>query len=171
MEVGTQFEGKQLLVTVTITNDKTGHHIPTDSPMRQLILFVDVVDSNGVNLTQTDGPTLPEWCGTGDPEQGYLAQKPGTAYAKILMELWTEITPSGAYWNPTQVISDNRIPALQSDTTVYSFDISDLKSVGEIQVEVSLLFRRAFINLVDQKDWNTPDILMEVFSTALTLSE
>jgi len=36
---------------------------------------------------------------------------PDTAYARILQALWTEISPSGATWNPTRVLSDNRIAA------------------------------------------------------------
>ena len=35
------------------------------------------------------------------------------------MELWTEITPSGAYWNPTRIAIDNRLAAFESDTTTY----------------------------------------------------
>jgi len=32
---------------------------------------------------------------------------------------------------------------------------------GEIDVKVVLLFRRAFKELMDQKDWDIPDIVME----------
>jgi len=38
--------------------------------------------------------------------EGYYAGLPGTAYAKILQEIRTEVTPTGAYWNPTRVLSD-----------------------------------------------------------------
>jgi hypothetical protein len=30
---------------------------------------------------------------------------------EILSELWTEISPTGAYWNPTRLESDTRLPA------------------------------------------------------------
>ena len=59
--------------------------------------------------------------GVGDPAKGYYAGLPGKGYAKILMELWTEITPTGAYWNPTRVVSDNRLPAFASDASTYAF--------------------------------------------------
>ena len=163
MEVDAEIQDGQVVVDVTITNDKTGHHIPTDSPLRQMILLVEVTDSDGNSLPQMDGPTVPYWGGEADPEDdanpkaGYYAGKPGTAYAKILQEMWTEFTPTGAYWNPTRIISDNRIPAIKSDTTIYAF--SAPQDDG-ITVDVKLLFRRAFIELMRQKSWDFPDILM-----------
>jgi len=150
--------GDQITVTVTILNDKTGHHVPTDSPLRQMILLVQAEGLDGTTLTQVDGPTVPTWGGVGDPAQGYYAGLPGQGYAKILMELWTEVTPTGAYWNPTRVVSDNRIQAMESDTSSFVFIAP---AYGPVNIEVNLFFRRAFIELMVQKGWNTPDILME----------
>jgi hypothetical protein len=158
MSADARREGDTLVVDVTVVNDQTGHHIPTDSPLRHMILLVEVTDPNGEPLIQTDGPIVPEWGGIGDPKEGYYAGVPGKAYAKILQELWTEIMPSGAYWNPTRIVSDNRLAAFESDTSSYSFI---LESGDEVTVRVRLLFRRAFIEMMDQKTWDVPDILME----------
>jgi mono/diheme cytochrome c family protein len=87
-------EGGQATVTVSITNDKTGHHVPTDSPLRHLILLVEASDDQDKPLVQTGGDVLPEWCGKGDPQEGNYAGLPGKTYAKLLQELWTEITPA-----------------------------------------------------------------------------
>jgi len=168
MEAEAEYSDGQVVVTVTITNDKAGHHIPTDSPLRQMILLVKVTDPEGNPLLQVDGPTVPDWGGvetsevsqTSEVFEGYYAGQPGTAYAKILQEMWTEVTPTGAYWNPTRILSDNRIPAFGSDTTVYTFQTSEVYKTSEVSVEVKLLFRRAFIELIDQKGWDAPDILM-----------
>jgi nitrate/TMAO reductase-like tetraheme cytochrome c subunit len=145
-------------VQVEILNDNTGHHIPTDSPLRHMILLVQVTDAQGNDLVQISGPTIPAWGGIGDPSQGYFAGLPGTAYAKVLQEVWTGISPTGAYWNPTRVISDTRIAAMAKDSTIYSFTAPEM---GEINFSVRLIFRRAFIDLMDLKGWNTPDILMD----------
>jgi hypothetical protein len=158
MNVNAYREDEKIIVEVEIENDQTGHHIPTDSPLRHLILLVEVSGENGEKLTQIEGPVIPDWGGIGDYEQGYFAGSPGTAYAKVLMELWTEISPSGAYWNPTRIVSDNRIPAMGNDKTKYIFEAS---KDSEVQVEVELLFRRAFIELMDQKGWDVADIVME----------
>lgn len=151
-------------VAITLSNDNTGHSVPTDSPLRHVILLVEAADAAGKRLDLVTGPTLPDWCGIGDPDDGYYGGLPGTVYAKVLEELWTEVSPSAAYWNPTRVLSDNRIPAHGSDTTTYSFAAP--KS-GPASVHVRLLFRRAFIHLADQKGWALEDILMaEVTATA-----
>ncbi len=157
MDVDAKMEGQSLVVQVRITNDNTGHHVPTDSPLRHLILLVKVTDENGEVLELKDGPVVPEWGGVGDPERGYYAGQPGKAYAKVLEELWTEVSPSGAYWNPTRVLSDNRLAAFATDTSTYTFVAPQ---GGTVSIDVRLLLRRAFKELMDQKGWEAPDIVM-----------
>ena len=158
MRVESARSNERLTVDVAIANDQTGHHVPTDSPLRHLILLVDVTDAAGQSLALTSGPTLPAWCGEGDAADANYAGLPGMAYAKVLEELWTEVSPSGAYWNPTRVVSDNRIAAFETATSSYAFAAPN---EGNITVRATLLFRRAFKELMDRKDWRVPDILME----------
>ncbi len=158
MTVDASREGDKITVCVTIVNDQTGHHVPTDSPLRQMILLVSATDGQGQALPLQDGPTVPDWGGIGSPARGYYAGLPGQGYAKILMELWTEVTPSGAYWNPTRVVSDNRLPAFGSDTSTFVFTAPANRPA---RVLVRLLFRRAYIELMEQKRWDAPDIIME----------
>ncbi|MFQ6014087.1 MAG: hypothetical protein ACE5NP_01420 [Anaerolineae bacterium] len=157
MTATARLEGDTVVVPVDITNDKTGHHVPTDSPLRHLILLVRATDRQRQALPQLAGPTVPEWGGVGDPSEGYYAGLPGKAFAKVLEELWTEVSPTGAYWNQTRVLSDNRIAAFATDTSTYTFAAP---SEGEVSVEVTLLFRRAFIALMDQKGWDVPDVVI-----------
>ncbi|MFZ5918179.1 MAG: hypothetical protein ACOYZ7_14650 [Chloroflexota bacterium] len=145
-------------VEVSLTNDRTGHHVPTDSPLRHLILLVRATDAQGNALPLQDGPSLPDWCGAGDPADGYYAGLPGKAYAKVLEEQWTEVSPSGAYWNPTRVLSDNRLAAFETDVSRYTFAAP---AAGPVEVSVTLLYRRAFSELMDQKGWDVPDMIME----------
>jgi hypothetical protein len=152
-----RLQGDQVFVQVSIANDKTGHHVPTDSPLRQLILLVRAGDGQGQALPLLVGPTVPAWGGEGDPAQGYYAGLPGKGFAKVLEEVWTEISPTGAYWNPTRVLSDNRLVALAVDASAYTFATPDQ---GDVTVQVTLLFRRAFKELMDQKGWDVPDIVM-----------
>jgi hypothetical protein len=141
--------GSRLEVTVRITNDKTGHHIPTDAPMREMILVVEALDSNGKPLTLRQGPLLPDYSGN------YVGQ-PGKSFAKVLKDEWTGETP--AYWRPVTIVTDTRLAALATDTTRYTFDLA---AEEVVQVNVRLLFRRSFEELAKQKGWNDPDILME----------
>jgi len=158
MNVQAERRDRKIAITVAITNDQTGHHVPTDSPLRHLILVLRAVDAEGDALRQSEGPTVPDWGGVGDPRQGYYAGLPGKAFAKVLEELWTEISPSGAYWNPTRVLSDNRLAAFATDSSSYTFAAP---ADGEVTVDVTLVFRRAFIELMAQKGWDAPDIVME----------
>ncbi len=153
----------RVLVRVDITNDRTGHHVPTDSPLRHLILLVRATDDQDSDLALLDGPTLPDWCGLGDPARGYYAGLPGKAFAKVLQELWTGFSPTGAYWNPTLLVSDNRIAALATDESEYAF----AAPAGAATVTVTLLFRRAFRELADQKGWTDADI--EMFDATLVV--
>jgi hypothetical protein len=165
MSIEAAVDHEELAVTVVIVNDQTGHHVPTDSPLRQMILLVEARDASGASLPLIEGPTVPSWGGVGDPARGHYAGLPGTGYARILQELWTEVAPTGAYWNPTRVLSDNRIPALGSDTTQYNFDAS--RADRPLNVVARLVFRRAFIELMEWKGWEIPDILMEERSIRL----
>lgn len=147
-------EGDQIAVTVEVTNTEAGHHIPTDSPLRQIFVVVSATDAQGTPLALEGGPVLPDWAGD-------LQGQPGDYFAKILQETWTEIMPSGAYWNPTRTVEDTRLAALESRTSTYVFAIPEGARDGAITVEARLIFRRAFYDLMQQKGWDVPDIQME----------
>lgn len=157
MDASAKVNGEKLIVDVILTNDKTGHHIPTDSPLRHLILLVDARDARGKPLKHVSGPSLPKWCGSGKKIKGHYAGQPGKTYAKLLKEKWTEVFPTGAYWNHTELVSDNRLAAFASDKSSFAFA---RPQGGKALITVKLLYRRAFITLMEQKKWNVPDIVM-----------
>lgn len=158
MNTSAKKENGILTVHVVIENHNTGHHVPTDSPLRHLILLVQALDESGKPLIMKNGPTLPDWCGIGDPDKGYYAGLPGKAYAKILDEVWTGVSPTAAYWNITRIVSDNRIPVLGKEQSTYRFEAP---SSGNVTIKTKLLFRRAFKQLMDWKSWDVPDLIME----------
>ena len=100
---------------------------------------------------------MPEWCGVKKEQRGHYAGLPGKAYAKLLKEKWTEAFPTGAYWNHTELVADNRLAAFGRDISVYAFEPPQR---GNASVNVKPLYRRAFIDLMEQKKWDVPDILM-----------
>lgn len=144
----------QIQVEVSITNDKTGHHIPTDAPIRSMILVVEVLDANGNVLELSEGPVNPDYSGN----YGGL---PGKTFAKVLRDEWTGEAPTGAYWRPVTIVEDTRLAALATDSTHYIFNSPD---GGAVTVNVQLIFRRAFAELMEQKGWDDPDIIMEEMS-------
>ncbi len=145
-----QRDGDQLTVAVQITNDRVGHHIPTGAPMRSMMLVVEAVDAEGRPLELSAGPVNPDFAG----DYGGL---PGKTFAKVLRDNYTGETPTVAFWRQISLVEDNRLPALATDATQYTFALP--ADVGAT-VNVRLIFRRAFYDLMQQKGWNDPDIHM-----------
>ena len=139
-------------VSVTLTNVAAGHHVPTDFPGRHMILVVTAMDGQGQVLPQQSGPTVPDWGGA-------QAGLPGKAFAKVLRDAKTGESPVVSYWKQTLIVGDNRIPALGSDTSVYTFSVP--ADSGEVSVTARLLFRRAFQPLIETKGWKVEDIVMD----------
>jgi len=143
-------EGENLVVEVVITNTGAGHHVPTDHPMRHMLLVVEAKDSQGLPLDLLKGPTIPDWGAD-------YAGRPGKGFAKILEDLTTGKSPTITYWKPVRIMSDTRIPARGTDYSRYIFKAP---RDGEITVTATLFFRRAFKGLAEQKGWDLTDIIM-----------
>lgn len=143
--------GNRLEVEVNITNDKTGHHVPTDAPIRSMILVVEALNADDKPLTLRHGPVNPAYSGN----YGGL---PGKTFAKVLRDRWTGEIPTAAYWRPVSIAEDTRLAAMATDTTRYSFD---LPAGQAAKVNVRLLFRRTFQKVMELKGYTDPDILME----------
>jgi hypothetical protein len=165
-EVKLKYEGgsNTVNVRVKLENVKAGHKIPTDSPLRQLILVVTATDQFEYPLVQVKGDVLPDWLGSSTPAMsqngvdGY-AGKSGNVFASVLVEDATGVSPTASYWKKTSLVSDTRLSPRDPRTLNYAFTVPDL---GEIHVNVKLIYRHAFFDLMDQKDWLRPDILLLV---------
>ncbi len=144
-------------VSVTLQNVGAGHHVPTDSPLRNLLLVVTATDSQGRPLARCDGPIVPAWGGN-------LAGRPGQGYAKILQDPVTGEAPVASYWKPTRILSDNRLPAQGTDTTHYTFALP--VDAAPAQITATLTFRRAFQALEQAKGWPASDLLMAQVAVA-----
>jgi hypothetical protein len=161
MTTTAHWEGDAVYVEVSITNDQTGHHVPTDSPLRHLILIVEATDVNGKALPLQDGPALPAWTGN-------YAGQPGRYYAKILEDEWTGEVPTASYWRDIRLVEDTRLAAFATDVSQYTFSAP---GSGSITIEARLVYRRAFQQLMEWKGWDDPDILMEAATLTLPTGE
>lgn len=137
-------------VNVSVLNSGAGHHVPTDTPLRQMLLVVKATDKAGKPIELAYGPKLPEWAGD-------LGGLPGKAYAKVLQDEWSGEIPSVAIWRPIRIVSDTRLPALKRDHTMYTFPLPEGDTVN---IDVQLIYRRAYQQLAEWKGWDDPDILM-----------
>jgi len=164
MTVTAQALDTRVSVDIAITNVAAGHHVPTDYPGRNMILFVQATDAEGQELAQLSGPAVPQWGGVGDLAGDY-AGKPGKGYAKILRDAVSGEWPVVNYWKQTFIQSDNRIPAGATDASHYEFQIP--ATGGPVYVRATLLFRRLFIALARGKGWSAPDIVMSQAETVV----
>ncbi|MCD6290223.1 MAG: hypothetical protein J7M34_06935, partial [Anaerolineae bacterium] len=140
-----------LAVEVRITNDNTGHDIPTGDPLRHMLLVVTATDAAGKELPLLKGQVLPDWADD-------YAQKPGRFYAKILEDQWTGEVPTSAYWRPVRVVTDTRIVAMATDVSDYVFATPEK---GPATVRAKLIYRRALPRLMRLKGWTDPDLVMK----------
>lgn len=143
--------GDELVVDVTVTNDQTGHHVPTGVTIRNMVLLVEVTRrADGAALPHTGSQTVHAMGGVGDPAQGYFAGLPGKLYAKFNYDQ----AGNGPvfFTEATGIQEDNRIPPLTSDATHYTFHATD---TGEVDVRARLIYRRTWRALLDAKQWAT----------------
>jgi mono/diheme cytochrome c family protein len=152
----------EIILEVTLVNDNTGHKIPTDSPLRNLLLLVTALDQDGNPLVLVFGPQLPDWAGadTDAGKAGHYGGLPGKGFALVLRENWTGISPTAAYWNPVQVVEDTRLAPFQEDYSQYRFQAPEQ---GPATIQVQLIFRRAFIEIAEMKGWGVEDLVLQVW--------
>ncbi len=135
---------------VTITNDGVGHHVPTGVTVRNMILLVEAWrEQDGQPLEHTGSQLVSALGGVGSPAQGYYAGLPGKLFAKVNHD-------SGGsgpvfFTEAAGIQIDNRIPALGSDQTTYTFAIPE--GGGTLRVRARLIYRRAWRAVVDAKGW------------------
>jgi len=139
-------------VDVTIFNKFTGHHVPTGVTVRNMVLVIDAVrSSDNQVLTSLGTQVVHDLGGIGSPAQGYYAGEPGKFYAKVNHD--ANGNGPTFFTDAVGITFDNRIPALESDTTQYQFAAPS--GPGEVQIRARLIYRRAFRFLVDAKQWTT----------------
>jgi hypothetical protein len=164
LDVTAERAADKLRVDIRVTNANAGHHIPTDYPARNVLLVVGATDATGFNLRHVGSQIIPLWGGVGPDPDGF-AGRPGKGYAKVLEDLWTGVSPTSAFWQPTVLRADTRIPAQSTDVTHYEFEVP--RGTGDIVVDAKLIYRRAFKELLVQKRWAVPDVVMATSRIAL----
>jgi hypothetical protein len=70
-----------------------------------------------------------------------------------------------SYWRQALIASDNRIPAMGGDRSVYTFGAVCAGDL--VTVTAELRFRRLFQTVMGAKGWDTPDIVMEEAQVSL----
>jgi hypothetical protein len=114
LEVESTLETEQILLDVTVKNEKVGHNLPADSPLRELILVV--------RLKGPEGETL--WSGK-------------RVYSRVFGDL--EGNPTHDQWRASQILSDTTLKPMEE--RVESFTIPRPNVEGSVYVTAQLFFR------------------------------
>jgi len=150
MTMDAEVVGDSVEVDVAITNDRTGHSVPTGVTIRNMILLVEAWrQSDGERLVYSGSTVIGDLGGVGDPAEGYYAGLPGRIYGKI--NIAEDGTSPTFFTDAVAIVDDNRIPALATDTSHYTFEVPP--DAGEIEVRARVIYRRSWRPLVDGKNW------------------
>jgi cysteine-rich repeat protein len=149
----TEVVGNEVSVEIDVVNSLTGHHVPTGVTVRNMILVVeawrDGDDPLTDPLTSTGSQVIHDLGGVGDPAEGYYAGLPGKFFAKVNHD--ANGNGPTFFTDATGIQFDSRIPALETDSTQYSFLLPAEDSL--VRVRARLIYRRGFRFLVDAKGW------------------
>jgi hypothetical protein len=164
IELEARLEEGQIKLKVNVTNTGAGHKFPTDSPLRHLILLLEARDWRENPLMQTAGPKVPVWA---VPDYAGYA---GEIYANVLKDKDTNLVPSFAYWNPVENAWEGSDTRLVPETTVQSEYAFAAPYDRIAKLTATLIYRRAFMNVVQQKGWYMGDLDVKVTDAILECS-
>jgi len=151
-----QVSTNHLKVDVTIANSETGHSVPTGVPIRNVILVLLVKDEGDLLAPFITGDQIDSVGGV-DPntmtfniEEGYYAGLPGKAF---YMNGANATHERVFFTESTFIQEDSRIKAGETYQGSFVFELP----VGSdtLNVDVRLIYRRGFRDLVDTKQWIT----------------
>lgn len=157
LRVQARQEGAQVVVDAEVEN-RCGHNFPTGISLRNALLVVDV-RLDGVPLVQSGGGTVPWWADDDVPgvQPGDYAGWPGRGFAKVLAGRINGAGPQVApvlFIDAEEVLEDSGIPSGGTDASSYRFTVpAGLAPGAQVEVDVRLLYRRAWRALAVTKGW------------------
>jgi hypothetical protein len=153
--------GAELDVAVNIQNQGAGHNFPTGVSIRNALLVVQVKRrGTGALLTQSSGGTIPSFANDdiAGTQVGDLGGLPGKGFAKVLRG---RINGQGAQVEPVLFIDAETVAFNQAiapgatDSSSYRFALPAGVNPSDVDVDVRLIYRRAFRALAVTKGWTT----------------
>jgi len=139
----------QYRLDVTVTNDMTGHAVPTGVMVRNVILVILARDGEGLLLPLAQGDLVDEVGGFGDVLEGNYAGMPGQAFYRNMSN---GVDERVFYTEAQSIVSDTRIQPGQSYGGSFVFNLG-AAGPRMIDTEVKLIYRRAYRPLVLTKGW------------------
>lgn len=196
LEMNTRIDNPFLYVDVVIINIGAGHVFPTGHPIRNMLLTITALETNGKTLSLMEGETIPLYGGkkTNDHDKDNYSGLPGKGFARVLEKVspiscfnvsvpttnaligqslalekeTRELFPQ-EYWKRTLVLEDSRIPPRSAFKETYKFEIKE--GIRKVIVDARLIYRKAFKPLADLYNWNLEDLIIKEISKEITIKE
>lgn len=150
MSVNHDFDLNSLVVNVTLTNDRSGHAVPTGVMIRNMILLVEAADGSEMPLPLLAGDLVDEVGGIGDPQLGYYAGEPGKAFYKNM----TDGTHDRIFYTEAVAVAeDTRIMPGEQYQGVFRFLLPNQADLMTGELDVRLIYRRSYRAILDVKGW------------------
>ncbi|MEO1086762.1 MAG: hypothetical protein AAFY88_21220, partial [Acidobacteriota bacterium] len=151
--------GDEFAVQTTLSNPNAGHAFPTGISLRNAIVLVRAT-VNGVELGQTGGPVVPDWANDDVPgeDDGDSGGYPGMGLAKVLTGVINgERTEPVLFFDADGVASNTALAAGEVRPFLVRFALPpDAEAGDDVEVEVRVLYRRAWRALAVTKGWTEP---------------
>lgn len=137
----------ELIVEVTLSNNLTGHAVPSGVVVRNVILLVIARNQDDQRLQHQAGDLVDVVGGVGDFEMGDYAGHPGKAFYLNM----SDGTNEQVFYTEAQLIaSDTRL----QPGSVYGGQFRfKLDRSQRAHVDVKVLYRRAYRSIVLEKGW------------------
>lgn len=147
LDVAVSHDLGSLTVAVNLSNDQTGHAVPSGVVVRNVILLVIAKNQQGDRLTMLQGDTVDEVGGIGDFDSGDYAGHPGYAFYRNMSDGTNERI---FYTDAQTIVSDTRLQPGASYVQNFTFAYA---GADPVDIDVKVLYRRAFRDFVLVKGW------------------
>ena len=158
-----------------------------EKTLRNLIRSIENLEDK--KLKYKGENILPIYAGSGTETSDY-AGLPGKIFAKIIesnpLSNYCERIPNKqgiigkdfanlkdkelfAFWSPHHIVSDTRIAPLQTDTSLYFFELHPFQR--EINVNIRLIYRKVFKPLAKVKLWECKDLMIHDIQKQVNLKK
>jgi hypothetical protein len=148
--------GQQLGLKLALRTVEVGHCLPTGFPDRHLLLVVEARDADGHVLPLVQGPVLPPEAGFSATLRRNVVGLPGRLFGRLLVD-FSGVGPA-PFWLAVAEKYDTRLRPDQTERVEFWFHTSGARGVAHI--EVSLLYRRFYPELVEEKGWELEEWLV-----------
>ena len=179
LDVKTKVENDRLIVMTTVENVGAGHTVPGSSPIRNVILKVDVTDAAGKPLAYIGDKRgrLPPLAGFGNPktkkrDPGDWAGMPGKMYAKVYMskvvpKLGRPMVGVGGF-AADKVLFNTLLQPKVPDHAKFVYKLP--AGAKQAKVKARLVYRWAFKPIADRKGWKMKDLPMRSMETTVKIN-